>query len=495
MLGMTTYNTRNPLGSSHPKDLYDNAENLDRALNAAGDTWTDRLGVVRPTVAGALKRGTVHSYATQAEMNADSAQPNGTWAAVIDDDENSNGYYYRQGGQWIRTSLQPIDEKMLLLNLDTPNMGAVGANQAVVLESEDNSFLISIRDENGVPTWLEVDRNGRPSDWSLFMQYLSTGFSPTADSSDEYLFAVTDEAGNRTDLTVDRKTGQVPDWVLERWKNRLGVGVQSQKSTSPQVMSSISRAIGRQIQGEALTSLPIDLTVQEEPSRITPPQHGFSNTTPLILAMVFEGLGDERLEVRSSYMPIINDGVVWLRSRFFGNSYGSPSAMALARELWEMALDEFPIMGTVVLGNSMGGVAALNALTTQAIPSLLGVYLTDPVVDLRQRYDNGRAGQIREAYGIAADGSDYDQKTKGYDPALRSPEDFMGVPIWVTTSSLDTTVKMDLHTGLLENKLRSYKNMNVLDTGSSGHNAPDRFSYSRLKAFIDLCADGTIKGV
>lgn len=46
---MTTYNTGNPLGSADPRDLYDNAENLDHALNSDADTWKDRLGTDRKT--------------------------------------------------------------------------------------------------------------------------------------------------------------------------------------------------------------------------------------------------------------------------------------------------------------------------------------------------------------------------------------------------------------------------------------------------------------
>lgn len=51
---MTTYNTGNPLGSTDPKDLYDNAQNLDTALNSSDLTWTDRLGNLRPTFQGAV---------------------------------------------------------------------------------------------------------------------------------------------------------------------------------------------------------------------------------------------------------------------------------------------------------------------------------------------------------------------------------------------------------------------------------------------------------
>lgn len=40
---MTTYNTGNPVGSTDARDLYDNAQALDQAVNGSG-TYTDRLG-------------------------------------------------------------------------------------------------------------------------------------------------------------------------------------------------------------------------------------------------------------------------------------------------------------------------------------------------------------------------------------------------------------------------------------------------------------------
>jgi hypothetical protein len=49
---MTTYNTGNALGSKDVKDLYDNAENFDQAVNSPDATWVDRLGVTRVTLQG-----------------------------------------------------------------------------------------------------------------------------------------------------------------------------------------------------------------------------------------------------------------------------------------------------------------------------------------------------------------------------------------------------------------------------------------------------------
>lgn len=49
---MTTYNTGNPLGSTDPRDLYDNAENLDYFTNGENLQYLDRLGVLRDSLAG-----------------------------------------------------------------------------------------------------------------------------------------------------------------------------------------------------------------------------------------------------------------------------------------------------------------------------------------------------------------------------------------------------------------------------------------------------------
>lgn len=66
---MTTYNTQNPLGSSDPRDLYDNAENLDAAVNSDSDHFTDRLGKLRPTLKGAIDpTGLASSAAASAQQ-------------------------------------------------------------------------------------------------------------------------------------------------------------------------------------------------------------------------------------------------------------------------------------------------------------------------------------------------------------------------------------------------------------------------------------------
>lgn len=47
---MTTYNTGNPIGSTDARDLYDNAQALDNAINSPSDTYNDRFGLPRKTL-------------------------------------------------------------------------------------------------------------------------------------------------------------------------------------------------------------------------------------------------------------------------------------------------------------------------------------------------------------------------------------------------------------------------------------------------------------
>ncbi len=49
---MTKYNTGNPVGSSSPLDLYDNAENLDAGINGSEVGWVDRRGQTRKSWTG-----------------------------------------------------------------------------------------------------------------------------------------------------------------------------------------------------------------------------------------------------------------------------------------------------------------------------------------------------------------------------------------------------------------------------------------------------------
>lgn len=60
---MTTYKTGNPLGSVSPKDLFDNSENLDRAVNGVALIWKDRFDRSRLSWAGIEDRARIDTEA------------------------------------------------------------------------------------------------------------------------------------------------------------------------------------------------------------------------------------------------------------------------------------------------------------------------------------------------------------------------------------------------------------------------------------------------
>ena len=66
---MSRNNTGNPIGSGDPRDREDNSKNLDQAMNSAGSTWTDRLGVTRKTFKAAENAADAAEAAANTAIN------------------------------------------------------------------------------------------------------------------------------------------------------------------------------------------------------------------------------------------------------------------------------------------------------------------------------------------------------------------------------------------------------------------------------------------
>ena len=62
------FDTGSPIGSTDARDLYDNAQNLDYAVNQSAARWTDRLGVSRPSWAGMVAYADRGAYAAGIEI-------------------------------------------------------------------------------------------------------------------------------------------------------------------------------------------------------------------------------------------------------------------------------------------------------------------------------------------------------------------------------------------------------------------------------------------
>jgi len=79
---MTTYKTGNPVPSTDVRDLFDNTENLDEAVNTTSTTWIDRLGNVRLSMAGMSSAAGDATIAIEAAQDALEASQNAAQQAL-----------------------------------------------------------------------------------------------------------------------------------------------------------------------------------------------------------------------------------------------------------------------------------------------------------------------------------------------------------------------------------------------------------------------------
>lgn len=154
---MTTYNTGNPVGSTDPRDLYDNAQNLDALVNSTTElSHADRMGVQRKTWHG-----------MEAEFDAEQAQRSSEFAQFLADSAYQDlgvygagievtrynqvflkdGEFYRAAatlvlpytttGVWVSESASFVGVGDAVLRKDLQSTG--GANGAALVGSDDGS--------------------------------------------------------------------------------------------------------------------------------------------------------------------------------------------------------------------------------------------------------------------------------------------------------------------------------------------------------------------
>lgn len=290
-------------------------------------------------------------------------------------------------------------------------------------------------------------------------------------------FGATADSEFRTEVT-GTGTGQWSPWresdasrLFSRLESEVDALAESVVSPGPQitraaaqVTASRARALRKHLSSDPLPAAPVDVSVNGVAGRITWPAVGtWDNLTPIPVLLHFGGVGDTDLVPYEAWASTVaSSGIAVARCTFHGDSYGNPQAMADANALIDAVLERAPVAGVIAYGHSMGGVAALNALTTGAVPTITGAIITDGVASMRQRWDGGRAAEITTAYGITPE-NPYEAATKGHDPMLRAPADFRGVPIGIVGSDADTSVPFTSHGRALAAKLAGHNPVTLVE--------------------------------
>jgi pimeloyl-ACP methyl ester carboxylesterase len=223
----------------------------------------------------------------------------------------------------------------------------------------------------------------------------------------------------------------------------------------------------------------------------TPPTYDTRIPRPMLLFS--HGSGSDELQPLSHfqqlYTDLLSDGFAIASTNAHGNNWGNAAAQTDLLELYRYLRDTYALGPLILWGNSMGGLASLNALASGAIPCA-GWIGTQPVCDLDAIYAAGAfVTDIRTAYGVNGTGSDYAAKTAGFNPMARSGREFYGVPMRFYASPADTVVAKAQHTDPMAAKVAPYTPEATVIATSGDHGDPSHWAPQRadLRAFINRC--------
>ncbi|KIQ15347.1 alpha/beta hydrolase family protein [Rhodococcus sp. MEB064] len=168
------------------------------------------------------------------------------------------------------------------------------------------------------------------------------------------------------------------------------------------------------------------------------------------------GVTFDDVETRGYWQGLVDAGYIVMSADAQANAWGNPLSVTDYEDLGNYAWNHLAVSGFLVLSQSMGGMPGLNLLRKRVLPGVFGWYGTAPVCNLKAEYDLTFADQIKTAYGIAADGSDYAAKTAGHDPMLAAPEEFGGLPMRSMSYDSDAVVPPQTNVIQLLTKLAPY---------------------------------------
>lgn len=126
-------------------------------------------------------------------------------------------------------------------------------------------------------------------------------------------------------------------------------------------------------------------------------------------------------------------------------TYGAQVSLDGYVQAYNLARANYNIGAVVYYGNSMGGIESLLSLSQGQIPGVAAWIGSVPTASLHACWSPlsgflDRTSEIRAAYGIATDGSDYEEKTAGHDPLLLEPETYRGIPMLAVVATDDASV-------------------------------------------------------
>lgn len=131
-------------------------------------------------------------------------------------------------------------------------------------------------------------------------------------------------------------------------------------------------------------------------------------------------------------------------------NWGNPVSVRQNQSAYQYVLDHYRVtLGQVLMwGQSMGGLDAFSG-TFSSVYTYVGVLAVKPACNLAAMYAGVFVTDIKTAYGIAGDGSNYATKTYGSDPVLVDPDVYPVTLMHFVAASDDTLVVTATNTDVM----------------------------------------------
>jgi alpha-beta hydrolase superfamily lysophospholipase len=191
---------------------------------------------------------------------------------------------------------------------------------------------------------------------------------------------------------------------------------------------------------------------------------------------------------------LIDAGCIVVSSNASGNAWGNPQSVSDYVAAVAYSVAQWRADDVLIFSQSMGGVAGLNLFASDAIANVRGWAGIYPVTSLSAVFANNLgafASQIRTAYGIAANGSDYAARTAGSDPGTRPNSTWSGRRLRMWASTGDTVVGRAANADTLATAAAAGGALESTVVACTGdHGDPSHFQPSDMIAFLNRCGMG-----
>lgn len=146
---------------------------------------------------------------------------------------------------------------------------------------------------------------------------------------------------------------------------------------------------------------------------------------------------------------LMDNGYAWVESAGGGgSSWGNAEARVAYREAFDYVNERLDVKNIIVVGSSMGGLVSNWLFIHEPVISAkaLGLMVVSGTLDLEKRIGPPPGSQtLPAAFGLSPDGSDWEEKLRGFDPMKYPVEVWKGKKVIQLYGTNDATVSPEIH--------------------------------------------------